>query len=427
MNRSPGPYARPSIMTLVAYYLPGDRGGGPTRSIANLVDALGDDFEFTIVTSDHDLGERSSYRCARQREWTRVGKALVYYVRPGVRGWLDIVRILHSSAADVIYLNSFFSFAFSILPITLNACRRRRALPIIVAPRGELSRGALGLKHGRKALYLAVARLAGVYRTRRCTFHASNSEESRQIQEQLTEVRTFTASPFAGPMNSRKDAAGPDVRAASGAPALPTHTVPARRKAAGALKVVWMSRIARKKNLDTALKLLADVTGSVCLTVYGPIEDTRYWGECQQIMLTLPAHITAHYAGVVRHADVIDVLSRHDVFLLPTRGENYGHIICEALAAGCPIVISDQTPWRDLAMARVGWDLPLADHAGFVRALQACIDMESDAFTEFSCRARAYGMAHRDDPHAIQQHRQLFGAATGAQPVGINRELQESA
>jgi hypothetical protein len=41
-------------------------------------------------------------------------------------------------------------------------------------------------------------------------------------------------------------------------------------------------------------------------------------------------------------------LAEYDLFLFPTLGENYGHVISEALASGCPVVISDQTPWRNL-------------------------------------------------------------------------------
>ena len=35
-----------------------------------------------------------------------------------------------------------------------------------------------------------------------------------------------------------------------------------------------------------------------------------------------------------------------DLFTFPTRGENFGHVIPEALSAGTPIILSDQTPWQ---------------------------------------------------------------------------------
>jgi glycosyltransferase involved in cell wall biosynthesis len=47
------------------------------------------------------------------------------------------------------------------------------------------------------------------------------------------------------------------------------------------------------------------------------------------------------------------------MFFFPTRGENYGHVIAESLSVGTPVLISDQTPWRELSSDGLGWDLPL--------------------------------------------------------------------
>ena len=51
---------------------------------------------------------------------------------------------------------------------------------------------------------------------------------------------------------------------------------------------------------------------------------------------------------------VIETFSKYDVFLFPTKGENYGHVIFEALAGGCIPIISDQTPWNDIEQAGCG-------------------------------------------------------------------------
>jgi glycosyltransferase involved in cell wall biosynthesis len=46
--------------------------------------------------------------------------------------------------------------------------------------------------------------------------------------------------------------------------------------------------------------------------------------------------------------------------VLPTYNENFGYVILEALLAGCPVILSDQPPWRDLEARQVGWTIPLA-------------------------------------------------------------------
>lgn len=38
---------------------------------------------------------------------------------------------------------------------------------------------------------------------------------------------------------------------------------------------------------------------------------------------------------MVDSQEVVETFSQYDVFLFPTKGENYGHVIFEALAGGC--------------------------------------------------------------------------------------------
>ena len=61
------------ILTSVGYYLPGYKSGGPIRTIANLVDRLGDEFQFKIVTADRDSGDEKPYRNIKVADWNSVG------------------------------------------------------------------------------------------------------------------------------------------------------------------------------------------------------------------------------------------------------------------------------------------------------------------------------------------------------------------
>jgi len=46
--------AKPTVLAFTACYLPGYKGGGPIRSVANIVDRLGEEFSFRIFTGDRD-------------------------------------------------------------------------------------------------------------------------------------------------------------------------------------------------------------------------------------------------------------------------------------------------------------------------------------------------------------------------------------
>ena len=184
-----------------------------------------------------------------------------------------------------------------------------------------------------------------------------------------------------------------------------------RSKKPGQLRVVFVSRVARKKNLLGALRMLEGVSGDVFFDIYGPPEDTGYWQECQRLIAALPANIRVRYWGQIEHERVGRVFAEHDLFLFPTLGENYGHVIREALAAGCPVLISDQTPWRNLEAEGVGWDIPLGERERFRSVLRQCVDADAEWYAALSARAMNYGVKHASDPETIAANRRLFQQA----------------
>jgi glycosyltransferase involved in cell wall biosynthesis len=51
------------------------------------------------------------------------------------------------------------------------------------------------------------------------------------------------------------------------------------------------------------------------------------------------------YRGPIAPDEVSNTFARYDLFVFPTQGENFGHVIFEALRAGTPVLLSDRTPW----------------------------------------------------------------------------------
>jgi glycosyltransferase involved in cell wall biosynthesis len=104
------------------------------------------------------------------------------------------------------------------------------------------------------------------------------------------------------------------------------------------------------------------------------------------------------------------MLAQYDFLLLPTLGENFGYVILEALAAGCPVLISDESPWRNLQAAGVGWDMPLSEPERWRAALRECVEMEPQRYREMSERARCFvhewaaSIAFREDQVELFQH-----------------------
>lgn len=380
---------RPRILVTLFTYLPGFRSGGPVRTVANMVDQLGDEFDFRIVAADRDLGDRNPYEGVVTDIWTPLGKAWVFYRSPGAAGWRALLKSVRSMDFDLIYLNSFFSTA-SLRPLIYRRLGWLTDRPILLAPRGEFSAGALTLKPAKKRLFIALARSVGLYRG--VTFQASSQHEAADIRRVLGAVNIVVASNPSG-----RSSGGGVVRPARG-PDEP-------------LRAVFLSRISPKKNLAGALDMLARVSCPVEFSIYGIVENTAYWTQCQQRIATLPGHVTARYMGEVVPDRVDEILSGHDFFLFPTLGENYGHVIREALSAGLPVLVSNQTPWRDLVGLNAGADLPLDDPDGFVAWIEAFSRMVPAQHDAMRQAARRLG----DDPFTaannLEANRAMLQAA----------------
>jgi len=104
------------ILTFVGYYLPGYKAGGPIRTLANMVDKLGDEFQFKIVTADRDFDDTKPYRGIKLDGWNSLGKADVCYMPPNRRSLSDFKRLLCSTEYDILYLIILTVFSPLILP-----------------------------------------------------------------------------------------------------------------------------------------------------------------------------------------------------------------------------------------------------------------------------------------------------------------------
>lgn len=385
----------PVVLTTADWYLPGFRAGGPVKTLANITTMLAGEFRFRIITRHHDLGVEERYPLEPEC-WQRVESAEVYYVRGNGGRWRKLRMLLNQRDYDVLYLNSVFSALFSVPAMVLRRLGLVRRVPVVVAARGELAPGCLSIKPRRKAAYLALSRLVGLFDE--VIWQASGEHEAADIRGQFERPNRSAVRVFVAP-----DPVLP----------LPSGVAPPARPAreGRSLAVAFVSRICRVKNLDGALQVLRGVSRPINLDVYGPVEDAAYWRECQTLTADLPAHVRVRMHGSVDPHSVTDVFASHDLLLLPTLGENFGHVIFEALSAGCPVLISDRTPWRDLARQQAGWDLPLDDLAQFTTALEDYAAMTDAEAANWSAGARAMAQRAAAGASAIAPTRRLFQAA----------------
>ncbi len=382
---------RPKILVFLGRYLPGFNSGGPVRTISCMVEALAPYFDFYIVTLNRDSGSSQVYTNVKSDSWNTIGMAQVFYTS---RFSLKLMeRIASELKPDVVYFNGFFSTS-SVLGLLKRKLGGFDGIPVVLATRGDLASGALGLKSVKKRIYMRLAKSLGFYRG--LFWHASSNREKGDL---LRELRSFG-------LDEADIHVAPDLGSQE---AIPGAVHP--RKVAGEAAFVTIGRMTRMKNLPFTLERLASVSGKVSLDVFGPLEDRQLWAECEQKIAALPPNVTVRNHGPVDPAGVIGELATRHFFILPTLGENYGHVIVEALAAGCPVAISDRTQWQGLSEKGIGWDIPLEDIERWRSVLQEFVDMDEERFALMSKRAAEYGQSIMNSTENLNANIELFKQA----------------
>lgn len=384
------------IVALSPYFLPGFKGGGPIRSLCAMARELSPEFDFRVVAGDRDCGDTRPYETATTGGWTTVNGISVWYTPPGLARWSEITSVLRCERSSVVYVNDFFSVPWGLWPLLVFRLHMLRETRLLIAPRGQFSTGALSIKAGKKSAFLQVARATTGFRG--AFWHATSEAEVEEIQRVAgSGAKVYFAPNIPGLV--------PEVRSGSDPPALRANT-----------RLVFVSRIVPKKNLLRAVRILSKVSLPVTFDIYGPIEDRAYWALVQSEAKALPGHVTWSYRGPLDPDQVQTVYSSYDAFLFPTLGENFGHVIFEALANGCLPILSDRTPWSELEERGCGWAFALNDDQAFVGAVEEVCGLSGPERAERRTRARDYALEYLAQSKAVVKTREMFRAIAGVSP-----------
>lgn len=374
------------FLILMGRYLPGYKDGGPVRTMINLTEALGDEYDLRIVALDRDHGDTEPYDNIRYGEWMSVGKAKVQYVTP--KGFtFKLIRKLISEC-DLVYTCGFYD-DYGYKTLLLNRLKKVHGKPVVVASMGSFSKGALSQKSFKKKIFINVFKLFGLFKN--IVWSVTSELEANDLKDTISKSAKYIV-----------------------AEDLPRTSVLERKKLSkedSKLKVVFLSRICPKKNLLGAINILAKTTANIEFTIYGPDEDKEYFEKCKSALNLLATNVSWEYKGNIQSEEVPNAFSMYDVFLFPTLGENYGHVIFESLSAGCVPVISDTTPWLDLESDGCGFVLPLDDLSAFTALLDKLANLDSDDFSKYSLNAVNYATEKTKNAVLNTGYRDIFDLA----------------
>lgn len=343
------------LLILLAGYFPAKNYGGPPVSIFNLCKLLCDRIDIYIMTSNHDYKSREKLQGISDK-WTKFQECRVMYLADDEWEGEKVKKEIISISPEIVYVNAIYNIK---LLRAAFLCQKLCKTNIIVAPRGGLYSNAInGKKPIIKRVYLSL--LSIELKRKNAVIHATSDEELQQIYSFL---HTDAQHAFVAP----------NITALS-------KFEKKKNKREGAIKAVFLARIVPHKNLLFALECLEKVQGKVEYDIYGPVENAEYWEKCKRKIKQLPPNISVEYKGVVEHNDVLSLYSRYDILLLPTKSENYGQSIVEAMMAGCVPVISDNTPWNEINQYSCGYAISLEDKDRYTTVIETLVQMSESEF-----------------------------------------------
>lgn len=392
---------KPVVLVLMGGYWPGHEATGPNQSLRQMCVALAGDYTFAIVARDRPFG--AAQASAPAGRWVDHGFAAVRYTPVSRAGPRDLRAILRETPHDLLWLNGFHDREFTLPALAMRRLGLVPRQPAVLSVRGELAGGALGLKSPRKRAYRTVARNLGLASD--VWLHATGVDEAGDVERWFPWSRGVVLASNVCELLE----VPPSVRA--------------RRDVRNRLRLVFVGRFTRVKNLTFALEVLRTVKAEVDFDIYGPIEDRDHWRACEALIAMLPPNIRVRHAGTIAHDEIPSAIGSADLLFSPSLSENFGHAIIEALSCEVPALISDRTPWKNLQARRAGWSLSLDDPAAFAAAIEAYARMPLAERALLRAGARALAEKSVAASDAVAATRRMLsrvieaGGRTGACPV----------
>jgi len=365
------------IVIIYPYFTPAKKAGGIVSSLSNLVNNL-DNYTFYIYTSCYDLnGIQLSINI---NQWVDFSQNVKTYYSDA-HDTVPIKTILKDINPDKVYINGIYGNKFFLKPLV---ALRNNKNQVIIAPRGMLHEGALKVKALKKKIYLTAIKVSGFLKS--MCWHATDEQEVNDIQKHFRNSKV--------------------VLAQDTTPLKPNFAPLNHNKQKGQLKLVFLSLMTEKKNLLFLLQLLQNNPElQITLDVIGPIKDHAYWNTCK-VLIDKDDRIC--YKGQVAPSEVVNAMVPYDYFIVPTLGENFGHVIFEALTAGKPVIISHFTPWTNLINQQAGFNLNLNEDE-WLSTLQKIIDIDNTKYQVMANGAQSYLKNYLKSYTPQKDYKPLFG------------------
>lgn len=316
------------LLHVVSSYLPATRYGGTIVSVHGLCRAL--------VERGHDVHVYTTSVDGPRDSEVPHGEAVVldgvkvcYFRSSQLRRLYWAPDLKKALAANVAQFDLVHTHAIFLWPLWVAARAAQRAhVPYVVSPRGMLERDLIDNKNPLlKGLWIAAIERHNLERA--AAIHVTSAREAAEA----------AAFGLTLPM-MREIANGFTLDDAAGQPVSPAIDAIVR----GEPYVLFLGRINWKKGLDRLIGALSRVP-AIRLVIAGNDEE-NYRAVLDGIAARCGVTPRIAFTGGVHGADKAALLTNATMLVLPSYSENFGNVVIEAMAAGCPVIVS-----RDVGLA----------------------------------------------------------------------------
>ena len=319
------------ILFVISYYKPAYIYGGPVRSVSTLAEQLTALRQDVTVFTTNANGEHN-LPVPTDRPTLVDGVPVHYFARSRVspsRFYLspDLWRACHRHAReyDILYITATWTFPF----IAATRTAAKHNVPYVVAPRGSFMDWTMRAKWLKKRLYMQVIE-------RRAMQHAAAIHCTSELEQAHIRQWRFQA---------------PTRLIPNGLDLEPYQRLPARgalRRQLGIAQdapvTLYVGRLHHLKRIQRMVEAFSTVAQSIPdahLVLIGPDEDgsgevARSWAATHGLANRV------HLPGIFTGAELLQAYTDADMLVLLSHSENFGMVVVEAMAAGLPVLLSQQ-------------------------------------------------------------------------------------
>ena len=370
------------IMVFTDWFYPGSQAGGPIQSLISFM--KNSDDTFYVVTRNTDLNSTIPYDNIQSDSWQASfqGNIQVYYLNENSLTEEFILKNYSEINPDRLYLNSMWSPKFTLLPLKVfrkNNCSTK----VVLAPRGMLKPAAFKQKGFKKKLFLLFSKFTKIYSN--ITWHATSEIEKEEILQKFQDANIRIA---------------PNISNA--------EISEIKKEITSPFRILTVGRISPEKGYYEAMEAIRNWKPNkpVKWDIVGLEENTEL-AEAIRMSTKESSSIQIALHGHKNQEELNEYYENSHLFFLPSRGENYGHAIAEALCKGIPVVVSDQTPWNNLEEKFAGKSSSL-NSTTLAESLDFFFNLSNDDYQLWSQGALNYAKAHVNSPETLALNKNLF-------------------